>query len=64
MTINTAPKIALPSIQPVFSPSFNNPITKETIAAINKTFKVASSKHSKIKSNIFRDFSGGNLFVP
>ena len=64
MTIKTAPKMAPPSIHPVFSPSFNKPITNETTADTNNTFNVGSSKHSKIKSNIFNGFSGGSLLVP
>ena len=56
--------MALPSIHPVFKPSFNKPITNDTIADINKTFNVGSSKHSIIKSIILNGFSGGSLFVP
>ena len=64
MTIKTAPNMAPPSIHPVFNPSFNKSITNETTADTNNTFNVGSSKHSKIESNIFNGFSGGNLLVP
>jgi len=56
--------MASPSIHPVLSPSFNKPITNETTSDTNNTFNVESSKHSKIKSNIFNGFSGGSLLAP
>ena len=36
----------------------------DIIAEINKTLRVGSSKHSKMKSIILKGLSGGNLFVP
>ena len=62
--MNTAPNIALPSIQPVLRPSFKRPMINDIIADTNNTLSVGSSKHSKMKSIILNGLSGGNLFVP
>jgi len=45
-----AMKMERPSTQPWARPSFQMPITRATAAAINRIYKILSSKFSKISS--------------